>query len=179
MVIVLILERMEKMKDNNQDVTAKNISGTFSGNNFQNLSNVNFLVKISQYDDDSKIVNAIQNFTNIFFDRANMIYSKIENIAKEDHFVFLNPDLFELENFAEGSLVLPNFLVDSAKKFVRSLWNFYRLVSGNSSRFKNNRMKNEEINDYSSKLSAARSEPIKIQREFLRLLRDYIHGDKN
>lgn len=176
---MLIIVKVKSMKRNNQ-TSQDNCSNTSSGNfNSDNISNsdVTFISKVTNYTDNSNKFVVLQEFINSFFEKAGALHNKIGECAGKDAIPDLNSDLLALRNFVEGTLAIPNNIFEIVDKIVQSLFDYYKLIVTRGSGGNLRKMSPNQRDEYIREFEKRKTEPVKLQRELLHVLRNFIFDE--
>lgn len=176
---MLIIVKVKNMKRNNQtsqDNCSNTSSGDFNGNNISN-SDVTFISKVTNHTDNSNKFVVLQEFINSFFEKAGALHNKIGECAGKDDIPYLDSDLLALRNFVEGTLAIPNNLFEIVEEIVQSLFNYYELIATQGYGEKLRTMSAEQNDRYIREFEQRKTEPVKLQRELLYALRNFIFDE--
>lgn len=116
----------------------------------------------------------LQEFINIFFEKAGALHNKIGEYAGKDSIPDLNSDLLALRNFVEGTLAIPNSILEIVDKIVQSLFAYYELIATRGSGNNLRNMSADQSDDYIREFEKRKTEPVEIQRKLLHVLRNFI-----
>lgn len=177
-MLILTIGKVKNMKRNkqvSQDNCSNASSGDFNSNNISD-SDVFFSKVTNNIGDPNKFI-ALQEFINSFFEKAGALHSKIGECAGKDTITDLSSDLLVLRNFVEGTLAIPNNLFEMVEKIVQSLFNYYELIANQGYGKKLRTMSTEENDRYIREFEQRKTEPVKLQRELLYALRNFIFDE--
>ena len=176
---ILIIVKVISMKRSNQtsqDNCSNTSSGNFNGNNISD-SDVKFISEVTNYTDNSNKFVVLQEFINIFFEKAGALHNKIGECAGKDSIPDLNSDLLALRNFVEGTLAIPNSIFEIVDKIVQSLFAYYELIATRGSGNNLRNMSADKSDDYIREFEKRKAEPVEIQRRLLHVLRNFIFDE--
>ena len=176
MLIIVKVISMKRSNQTSQDNCSNNSSGNFNGNNISN-SDVKFISEVTNYTDNSNKFVVLQEFINIFFEKSGALYNKIGECAGKDSIPDLTSDLLALRNFVEGTLAIPNSIFEIVDKIVQSLFDYYELIATRGSGIKIRNMSADQSDDYIREFEKRKTEPVKLQRELLQVLRNFIFDE--